>query len=190
MIILYTQHQVGGKEGGLTSALVSHVPQTPTPVYGVCHIQQRCRRHQKADPGKRNLSIKVVIRQIHPLFRIRLLEVWWPLLRAGKIGVGGTEWGFPDLAEFIQDVGDLGLVGVVIHEYDCPLLREDELGQRGPVVNAHGDFGRGVSPFRQARGFEGLGVVAHANEIRVTDEDGDNVVRVCGDPLGDVCEVI
>ena len=35
-----------------------------------------------------------------------------------------------------------------------------------------------------------MGVVAHADEIGVADEDGDDVVGVRGDPLRDVCKVL
>jgi len=83
----------------------------------------------------------------------------------------------------------LGLVGVVVHENHDALLREDELRECGPVVNAHGNFGGDIGPFCKSGGFEGLGIVAHADEIGVADEDGDDVVGVGGDPLGDVCEV-
>lgn len=34
-----------------------------------------------------------------------------------------------------------------------------------------------------------MGVVAHADEVGVADEEGDDVVGVGGDPAGDVCEV-
>jgi hypothetical protein len=50
-------------------------------------------------------------------------------------------------------------------------------------------LGRGVGPFCKAGRFEGLGVVAYADEVGVADEEGDDVVGVCGDPAGDVCEV-
>lgn len=50
-------------------------------------------------------------------------------------------------------------------------------------------MGRGVGPFCKTGRFEGLGVVAYADEVGVADEEGDDVVGVCGDPAGDVCEV-
>ena len=119
-----------------------------------------------------------MVRQIHSLLRVRPRQIRWPLLRARETGVGGAKWRFPDLAELVQDVGHLGLIGVVVHENDCALLREDELGQRRPVADGHGDFGRDVGPFGQARGLEGLGIVADAYEVGVADEDGDDVVGV------------
>ena len=36
------------------------------------------------------------------------------MLRAGKTDIRGTEGRFPYLAEFVQDVGNFGLVGVII----------------------------------------------------------------------------
>ncbi len=63
-----------------------------------------------------------MIRQIHPLLRIRPLQVRRPLLRAGETVVGGAERRLPHLAEFVQDVWDLGLVGVVVHKDDGAFL--------------------------------------------------------------------
>ncbi len=130
-----------------------------------------------------------MIRQIHPLLRIRLLQIRRSLLRARKTVIRRAKRRLPDLAELVQDVGHLGLVGVVVHEDDGAFLGQDQLRERGPVVEGHGDLGRGVGPFCEAGGFEGLGVVADTDEVGVADQDGDDVVGVGGDPAGDICEV-
>ena len=55
-----------------------------------------------------------MISQIHPPLRVLGTQPWRPLLRAGETDVRGTKGCLPHLAEFVQDVGDFGLVGIVI----------------------------------------------------------------------------
>ncbi len=87
--------------GGFTSAIVRHQSQTPCTVNAVRLVQQRGRRHEQACSREGDLSVQVMIRQIHSLFRIRPLQAWRAVLRAGETVVGRAERRFPDLAELV-----------------------------------------------------------------------------------------
>lgn len=71
--------------------LTSHKTKASTPVKCVRLIDQSRSGHQKARPCERNLGIKVVIGDIHHVFRRLTLQVRRPLLSARKTPVGGTE---------------------------------------------------------------------------------------------------
>ena len=139
---------MGRGGGNVTSAFIRHRPQASGSVDGVGLVQQRGGGDEETSSGKREFCVEVVIRQIHPLLRVRSLQIRRPLLRAWEVGVGGTERRFPDLAELVQDVRNLRLVGVVVHEYHHALLLEYEFRKRGPIVDAHGYLRRDVRPSR------------------------------------------
>ena len=93
------------------------------------------------------------------------------------------------MAEFIEDIGDLCLVCVVVEKDDHALGAEDHFSQRGPIICGKRDLGRGVRVAAKAAGFEGSGVVAYADGVGVAKEDGEDVVRVPRDPGCDGAEV-
>ena len=74
-----------------------------------------------------------MVRQVHFVFRVLQREIGGSLDVAGEIAVGGRKGGFPNWAEFIEDVGDLGFVGLVIQEYHHPLGHDDHFAQGRPV---------------------------------------------------------
>ena len=55
-----------------------------------------------------------MISQIHPSFCVSGIQPWRPLLCTWKTDIRRTKGRFPYLAEFVQDVGNFGLVGIVI----------------------------------------------------------------------------
>lgn len=54
------------------------------------------------------------------------------------------------MRELIQDVGDSGLVGFVVHEDHGALVAEDHFADRGPLVSVLGNVGGFVDVLEEA----------------------------------------
>lgn len=103
--------------------------------------------------------------------------------------VSRIERRFPHVDEFIEDVGDTGLVGLVVHEDYDPGGAEDHATQLGPVFEGHRVLGRGIHEWQQPGFFNRSGEVAHSAVVRVPDENGDDIVGVSVDPRRNVGEI-
>lgn len=126
MVVVIHQEKVGGIGPG-RSAVVGHETEASSPVKCICLINQSRSWYQKARPRERNLGIEVVVRHIHPVFRLLTTQIGRPLLGAREALVGGTERCLPHLAEFVQNVWDFSLVGVVIHKDDGSFPHENHV---------------------------------------------------------------
>lgn len=77
--------------GKTKKCLTSHKTKASTSVKCVRLIDQSRSWHQKARPCEGNLGVKVVIGDIHHVFRCLTLQARRPLLGARKTPVGGAE---------------------------------------------------------------------------------------------------
>ena len=116
------------EEVSLTSTLISAQPQTPKPTNTIRDIQRRKIRHQHTRAQQRDLRVQIMIQHVHPAFRLIPADARRPLHRARKTLVGGIEGRFPELGELVEDVGDFGLVGVVVEEDDDAPAGQDHFG--------------------------------------------------------------
>ena len=87
----------------------------------------RLRKGTNEEVIDRRTPTEVVVRHVHHAFRGLTSQIGRPLLGAREIPVGGTERCLPNLAEFVQDVWDFGLVGVVVHEYNYSFPHQDHV---------------------------------------------------------------
>lgn len=124
-----------------------------------------------------------MVHEVEPVLHSGVLDVGWPLHRAGEVWVNWREGCFGHLAEFVEDIGDLSLVGLVVHEDDDALAGEDHFGEGRPIVEGHGYFGGVVYIFGEAGVDNRVCVVADADIVAVDEEDGDYVVGVVIHPL-------
>ena len=90
----------------------------------------------------------------------------------------------------VKDIWHLGLVCVVIHKYDNAFTQQDHRAECWPGGDVHGDLRRNVGILGQATGFKRRGVVADADEVAVTDEEGDDVEWVALHPGGNICKIL
>lgn len=152
----------------LTSAVVGHETEASSPVKCICLIDQSGSWHQKACPCEGNLGIEVVVRNKHPVFCVLTTQIGRPLLGARKALVGGTERCLPYLAEFIQNVGDFSLVGVVVHEYDCSFSHQNHFRQCRPGGNIHWNLGRHICVVGKSGIYNWCTIIANADKIGIT----------------------
>ena len=74
-----------------TSTLFCHKTEASTTVECIRLIDQSYSRHQKARSCERNLSVEVVVCNIHHILCGLPAQIWRPLLGAGKTPVCGAE---------------------------------------------------------------------------------------------------
>ena len=117
-----------------------------------------------------------MIREVQSIWRILRAEPWRPLDGAGERVVGGIEWRFPHLREFVEDPWYLGLISIIVHEEHYALAAEDHGGESGPVFKGHGDLWGRVDELGDAGGLDGCDVFGHWNVVSVLDDDTDYVV--------------
>lgn len=103
----------------------------------------------------------------------------------GEAGICRGKWSFPHLAELIKDIGDLGLIGIVVHEHDHALLCENHLRQGRPVIETHGYLPRHVQISRNAGLLDWSGEIAYPDKVGIADNDSNNIVKVVSDPSRD-----
>lgn len=108
-----------------TSAIVGHFAQTPIPADGVGLVDQGRCGDEQTRAGDGDFGVQVVVGHVHSLLCVLAAEIRRSLLRARETPVRGAEGGLPHLAELVQDVRHLGLIGVVVHEDDNALLGDD-----------------------------------------------------------------
>ena len=106
------------------------------------------------------------------------------LLGAWKGGICGTVWSLPHLAKFIEDVRDLGLVGLVVHEDDDAFPGKDHVTESGPVAAMHRNPWGNIEVVGETRILNGIDIVGDIAEVRVDEEDCNDVVRMFLDPRG------
>ena len=135
------------------------------------------------------LGVKIVVRHVQPAICALRVQPRRPLHRAREVAVCGVERRFPHLTELVQQIGDCRFVGLVVEEDDYPLLGENHACQGRPVVESHGNLGWDVGELCETRVFERSGEVVGVHVVAVADEDGDDVVWVDFDPVGDFGEV-
>lgn len=95
----------------------------------------------------------------------------------------------PHVGELIEDIRDLGLIGIVVHKDNDTLLGEDELGEGWPVVQTHGDIWWLVKIWTQSAVLEGCSVVTYFHVVGVYDQEGDYIVGIRFDPCRDGFEL-
>lgn len=178
-----------GGEERFTGTVIRHKAQTPKASDVIRFVQQDGIRHQDTSTRELDLDVQIMVRHIQHLARHAIVDTRRPVDGAGKRAVRRREGGFPHVAELVEDVGNSGLIGFVIHEDDGALAGQDKLRQSGPVVGGEPGFGGDVGVFAQAAVFDGMGVVAYVDEVAVADEDCDDVVGVGADPGRHVAEV-
>lgn len=130
-----------------------------------------------------------MICQVHPLLRLRVSYPRWPLHGTRERLVRGVEGRLPHLREFVQDVRYGGLVSAVIHEDDGALVAQDQLFERRPIGQVHGDDGRHVGVCQQAGRLDGADEVLHSRVVAVGNEDRNNLVPIRREPGRDIGEV-
>jgi hypothetical protein len=81
------------------------------------------------------------------------------------------------------------LVRVVVHKKHHTLSLQDHGCEGRPVADAHGDDGGFVGVLHQPGLFNEGNVCFDRGVVAVFEEDGYDVVRVCGDPGVDFREV-
>ena len=81
------------------------------------------------------------------------------------------------------------MVGIVVHEDDGAGIREDEGVEGGPIGGIHGDLRRDIGVTGEARLYEGRRVILDSDKVSIADQKGDDVVRVCSQPGGNICKV-
>jgi len=94
------------------------------------------------------------------------------------------------MGEFVKDVGIFHLVGVVVHEDNYTLLRQDHFGESRPLVEAHRDIRRLIQVVGQVGLLEDLTVVTRLDEVAVDNEEGHDIVGVVADPIADFVELL
>ena len=142
-------------------------PDSPVPLSPFVSFSKLLVGTSRLVPASEISVFKIVVRHVHPLLRLRAIDPRRPLLRAWETAICGRKGGFPHLGELVEDVGDFGLVGVVVHEDDDALASQDHGAEGGPGGDVHGDLRGDVGELGEARGFEGGGVVAYADEVGV-----------------------
>lgn len=82
---------------------------------GVDLVEERVRGDENAvQAGECDFNVQVVVHHVHAVPGYGVGLVGGPLLRAWEGGVCGGEGGFPLVVEFVEEPGDLALVGAVV----------------------------------------------------------------------------
>lgn len=167
-----------GGESPILHTLLGVHPQRAVARGIVRFVQEVLVGDQKRDAEEVDVVIEVVVRHVQVGFRVGIAEVGRALGGAREGAVGGIEGRFPHLAEFVEDPWVCGLVGVVVHEDHDALSAQDHAGERGPVVERHGDLRGDVGVVLEAGLFEEGYVVVDFGVVAVSEEDGDYVEGV------------
>lgn len=128
------------------------------------------------------MCIKIVVDHVHSKPGVVVREAGRTLNCAWEGPINRIERRFPYVDEFVEDVGDTGLVGLVVHEDYDPGGAEDHAAQLGPVSERHRVLGRSIHEWQQSGLFNRSGEVAHGAVVPVPDENGDDIVGVSADP--------
>lgn len=169
----------------LTSASGRHISKTAVQrlvgAVGVNHIGRV--GDKKVDRAKVQLEIEIMVNHVHAVESVLAVQTWGPLHCAREVAVGGGEGSLPHLRELVHDVGNLGLVCLVVHKEDGTLVFQDHLRESRPVIQGHGSLGGRVDDIFESRFFNGINEGAWWEKIRVTHHEGDYIVGILEHPL-------
>lgn len=154
----------------LTGAVPSHGACASESRNGIGLIEKDSVRDKQCRPEKRHFGVEVVICHVKSVTGILRTQTWRTLDGTGEIAISRGERRLPHLRKLIQNVRDLDLVGVVVHEYHRSLVRQDHLRESRPVVQTHGDLRRFVGVIDEARVLDGTRKVAGHDEVRIANE--------------------
>lgn len=173
--------------------LLAYTP-LPPPCIGIARVPPIRHLHPQ------NLGVEEMVHDVHPLpHRVRVrrrpcqggrtVEL---ALRKGR--VERVEGCFPEVGEFVEEVGELMLVGAVVEESDEAGIVRDELAEGGPGVE--GPFVVVRVAVRDVRVGNDTALAERPVElgdvevVSVCEQDSDDFVRVLVEPVSDYLEVV
>lgn len=109
----------------LTSAVLRGYSQTPKPAYPIGLPNQGRVGNKHGHRTKVQLQVEIMVGHVHAVLRLLVRQARRALLSAGERPIRRGEGRLPDLGELVHQPRDGGFVGVVVHEEEGALARED-----------------------------------------------------------------
>lgn len=117
-----------------------------------------------------------MVHQIEAILGRRGGQVRWALHGARECAVHRVKLRLPHLRELVHEPWVGRLVGLVVEEHDDAAAVEDEVLQRGPVVDAHGEDGGHIRVLEEARLLDIRHVDGRVRVVAILQQNGDHVV--------------